>query len=707
MSPDTPLKECVTLKKSQEDALKRLNIHTAQDLLLHLPSRYTTIADIKFVKDLSKDDHAVLYGKLTQLDTKKTYRKKMSMSEATFTDDTGDISVVWFNQPYIAKMLKDGVFVKLEGNIQERNKRLYISNPEFEIVPKIPEKVGNSLWGTSGEEWSLPVYPESRGISSKWIYHTIRKLLQNGLHETITDPLPEDILNTYSLPSLSTALVWIHTPQKLADAHVARKRFAFEEIFFLQLHKQKDRYNVSQSPTHTITISDTSWKEILGSFPFPLTSSQQKCLDSLREDIRKPPAMSRLLEGDVGSGKTAVALALSRAVSESGFQIAYMAPTGVLAQQIYTSFCDYFKGHNVTIGFLSSKQTQIYEAGREYELTSNHGEVLKRLKNGSISILIGTHALIQKKVQFKHVALAIIDEQHRFGINQRKKLVDQDGSIPHLLSMSATPIPRTLALTMYGDLDLSVLDELPPGRQYPDTQLVPPSAREEVYDHIQKQIENGRQLYVICPRINEPNPNQENALYMKSVKAEAERLKNKVFPKFSIEMLHGKMHPEEKNKIMKKFALGEIDILVATSVIEVGVNVPNATEIIIEGAERFGLSQLHQLRGRVMRGTHQPHCYLFTDSESEKTLERLSALQKSESGFDLAEYDLQERGPGHLNGVKQSGLSDIAMEALKNIKMVEAAREEARTTIQNDPTLAKHLTLKNELIRRNLIIHFE
>jgi ATP-dependent DNA helicase RecG len=425
--------------------------------------------------------------------------------------------------------------------------------------------------------------------------------------------------------------------------------------------------------------------------------------------------MSRLLEGDVGSGKTAVAATTAYAVATSrppeglnkklefgNLQVAYMAPTEILAKQHFESFIEYFQHLPIQIGLITGSGCQKFPSKTDPTKPTNisKAQLLKWVKNGEVPILIGTHSLIYKSVEFKHLAYVIIDEQHRFGTNQRKKLAKKDARLPHLLSMTATPIPRTLALTIYGDLDITLLDQMPSGRKPVITKVVTDAQTDEMYEHVRSELSDGRQAYVICPRIDEPDPNKQSALNTKSVIAEAKRLKKDVFQDATIECLHGKMTPKEKDDVMQRFNDHEIDILVATSVVEVGVNVPNATNIIIEGAERFGLAQLHQLRGRVLRGTHQPYCFAVTSSKSEKTAERLKALATAKNGFELAEHDLQFRGSGELYGGKQSGLTDLGMEAIKNLKLVEAARNEARHVVDTHPDLAKAFPLIAERVSK-------
>jgi len=427
--------------------------------------------------------------------------------------------------------------------------------------------------------------------------------------------------------------------------------------------------------------------------------------------------MSRLLEGDVGSGKTAVAATTAYAVATSrppegrggrlpaaaaphalefgNLQVAYMAPTEILAKQHFESFIEYFHHLPIQIGLITGSGCMKFPSKTDPTKPTriSRTQLLKWVKNGEIPILIGTHALIYKSVEFKHLSYVIIDEQHRFGTKQRKQLAKKDRLLPHLLSMTATPIPRTLALTIYGDLDITLLEEMPAGRKTTITEIITPTDTKKMYDHIKTELKSGRQVYVICPRIDEADPDKINALQVKSVIAEAERLKKDVFTDYTIEILHGKMKPTEKDKIMEKFSKQEIDILVATSVVEVGVNVPNATNIIIEGAERFGLAQLHQLRGRVIRGNHQSYCFVVTDSKSTKTRNRLKALTTASNGFELAEQDLKFRGSGELYGRKQAGLTDIGMEAIKNIKLVTAARNEAKKLVNEHDDLDKDFPL--------------
>ncbi len=784
ITPEITVSEYFRLTPIQKDALKKIGITTLRDLLYHFPVRYGDTAEAKNIETLAKGDTAVIFGKITNLKASKGFKTKMTMATATVEDETGKIQCVWFNQPYLAKMTPEGAMVRIEGKVSQRREkvskapsetsfservlserssvqfgenlmsgaqasyaanekavsdgaaRLYFSNPKIEVVDKLPIGVGDSLFGDDGEAHTLyPVYPESRGITSSWMYHAIQKLFKSGLLDNMIDVLPGHLLVKYHLPSLKTALIWMHTPLKREDALSARKRFSFEEIFIIQLGKQQARREYEKHPAFVIEADDVHVREFIKRFPFTATEAQTKAVETILSDMRREYAMSRLLEGDVGSGKTAVAASAAYAIITSrppkvprlagsnanplakGFattgqgnlQVAYMCPTEILATQHFESFIQYFSYMPIQIGLITGSGCRKFPSKINPKgwTDISRAQLLKWVESGDIHVLIGTHALIQKSVKFKNLGLAIIDEQHRFGTAQRAKLIRKDTIAPHLLSMTATPIPRTLALTMYGDLDLTLLDQSPAGRKPIITELVLPNGREAVYEKMRVELQAGRQAYVICPRIDEPDPDKEQALNAKSVKEEAKRLQAKIFPEYEVGVMHSKMSPQEKDRVMGQFKRGEITILCATSVVEVGVNVPNATVILIEGAERFGLSQLHQLRGRVMRSSNQAYCYVFTETTSEKSITRLKALQNAKNGFELAELDLMARGAGELSGMRQWGVSDIAMEALKNLKMVEAAREEAGRLIIEDITLSKYPELKKEVASKKIETHFE
>ncbi len=711
----------------QERALRHLGMIKVADLLYHFPTRYGDTAQTVNIDSLHKGDMAVIFGRIFGLKTSKAFRKKIPMAEAVVTDGTGKIKIIWFHQAYLAKMITENSYVRVEGKVSERNGQLYFSNPKIENAPPPTDKV----FSRQTHVHSLyPIYPETRGITSNWIYHKIQTLMSKGIFDALVDPIPQNILETYNLPDLRTSLIYIHTPQKESHAEIARKRFAFEEIFFIQLERQRARHLFKENNAFIIEKNKEEIEKFIQRFPFAITAAQRRAVEQIMTDFKNGHPMSRLLEGDVGSGKTAVAATAAYIVATNKprdqkfgtLQCAYMAPTEILAQQHFESFIKYFSHLPINIALITGSGCRKFPSKINPESYTNisRAQLLKWVASGEIAILIGTHALIQKSVKFKHLGLVIIDEQHRFGTAQRQKLTIKDTQTPHLLSMTATPIPRTLVLTLYGDLDLSLLDEMPAGRKKIITKIITPEKRNAAYEAIREELKAGRQLYIICPRIDppdsptaepwragEPDPTKELAIQAKSVKEEAKRLKKEIFSEYEIGILHSKLKPAEKERVMLDFKNKKIDILVATSVVEVGVNVENASLIIIEGAERFGLAQLHQLRGRVIRSNHQSYAYVFTESQSEKSRERVNALVTAKNGFELAEFDLTQRGSGELVGAKQWGISDIGMEAIKNIKMVEAARKEAAALIEADSTLSNFPLLKERLESNATKIHFE
>ena len=730
MNPDDIVdKHFPRLRPEQKRALHKLGIRTIRDLLYHFPARYESSGSVGTIAGVSAGSDVTLYGTVRKPDIRKTWKSRRPIAEAWLEDASGKIKMMWFSQPYIAKSLHDGMVVKVSGRVAGTGAKVYLANPEIDKSPIAPDAVHDSLFvqGAEREDAALyPVYPESQGISSLWLMHAVRKVFEAGVQEHIEDPIPADILARYKLPSLAAALVFIHVPQKLSDAAASRKRFAFEEVFALQIVMQQRRRALLREEALPVAVDRAALADFVASFPFPATKAQLQAIDAIVSDFEKTHPMLRLLEGDVGSGKTAVAAATAYLVATSlpkgriagNLQVAYLVPTEILAKQHFSTFVSYFRDHPIPIGLITGSECRVFPSKVRYEESAklSRATFRKRVADGLIPIVIGTHALIEKSLSFKYFAYAIIDEQHRFGTAHRSALLRKDAASmiyhtsptqPHLLSMTATPIPRTLALTLYGDLDLTLLDEMPAGRKSVITAVLAPKEREHAYERVRAELLAGHQAYVICPRIDEPDPAKELALQAKSVKAEAARLKKSVFPSATIDILHSKMTPGEKEDVMSRFENGEINILVATSVVEVGVNVPNATVILIEGAERFGLAQLHQLRGRVIRSTHQSYCFALPESFGETTRERMKAFMNAKNGFELAEYDLKLRGAGELAGGRQWGVSDIAMEALKNLKLVEAARTEAAAFVARDPDLQHHPALLRRARTADQEMHLE
>ena len=710
----TPLSSFFRIDETKRKALSRLGIYYCEDLLFHFPFRYGSLASTMTVENAPYGEEVTVWGTIKKLTPSKGFRSKIPMAQGTLSDGTGTLALTFLHQPYIAKMFPTGTYVKVSGLIKDHKGRKSMMNPKIEKADSASLATSDSLFAT-GEDL-IPVYSETRGVSSEWIRHAVEKLLHHKFHETLIDPLPLSVTKKYSLPVLSAALVWIHTPRHKKDAEAARKRFAFQEIFLIQIDRALERY--SWEHHDSFTIAETPIEDFLSRLPYPPTHAQERAFRDIAQDFSSGEPMARLLEGDVGSGKTLVAALSAHLIVSTRpkgqnygtLQVALMAPTEILATQHFESFISFFVGSGLQIGLITGSGCRKFpsKVNPRGWTDISRTQLVKWVENGEIPIVIGTHALIQKTVKWKHLALAIVDEQQRFGTTQRASLIEKGtGRAPHLLSMTATPIPRTLALTLFGDLDISVLDELPAGRKKVETSLIHESERTKMYEMVRTALKEGRQAYVICPRIDAPDPDDELALSAKSVVEEHRHLSKKIFPEYRIAMLHGKMKPKEKDEVMKKFAQGEIELLVATSVVEVGVNVPNATHIIIEGAERYGLSQLHQLRGRVARSHHTSRCFLVPKTSSDTSLQRLQTFLQAQDGFALAEADLARRGSGDIAGAKQWGVSDLGMEALRNLKLVEAARTEARSLVYEDPSLSSHPTLASYAHSERKKIHME
>lgn len=680
MNLATLLESIFRLTPGQKSALRKLGIATAEDLLNHIPFRYENPADFKYIRDIKTGEEVRVWGKVKKIDYEKTWKKKINIAYATIEDHTGSIKAIWFRQPYIAKMLPVGSCAVFSAKALERKGSLYLANPTYSMVHcnMVP------TFSEHSEHRLIPLYATSRGVSSLWIQKSVQKILHALSASMLDDPIPSDILKKYHLPDRFSALRVAHAPKTDAHAEAAKKRFAFEEVFLIQLMRMLEKEKIKEQKAIVLEDIQKFSQEFSHLLPFPLTHAQERAIADVIKDFESGTPMNRLLEGDVGSGKTAVAAAAAYMIAKNRMQAAYMAPTEILARQHFQGFCKLFAHSGFKIGLLTSGTSEKFPSKVDPHGATHvsHAQLLRWVREGEINVLIGTHAVIQKRVAFKRLALTMVDEQHRFGVLQRAKLRKKEIQEPHFLSMSATPIPRTLALAIYADLDLSVIDELPPGRKFIETKIAKPQERDNVYEFIREKLKQGEQAFVICPRISAPEERDSATIEMKSVKEEYQKLKKEIFPEFNIVLMHGKLSPKEKEAAMHDFKAGKAQIMVSTSVVEVGVDVPNATIMMIEGAERFGLAQLHQFRGRVGRGEQQSYCFLLPQTYSANIFQRLKALTEAKTGFELAEYDLQFRGAGELSGSKQWGLSDIGMEALKNLKMVDAARTEARRLIE-------------------------
>jgi len=706
----TPIKEIPRVGPQYQKKLKKMGIQTVRELLWHFPHRYEDFSNIIPISEAKIGGVVCIRGEIMEIKNSRTWKKRMILTTALVKDETGAIKVVWFNQPYLTNVLKPKDIVCLAGKLALRPDGLYLSSPAYEKISKFKRE--NSKLIHTGR--LVPVYPETEGLSSRWLRFILRPLLVKFKKE-LSDSLPEKIIQQHKLLSLEKALWQIHFPDSKKLAKKAKERFSFEELFILSLVVLRERMKLAREKAIAISLNLEIIKKFVNSLPFKLTNAQKKSAWQILKDLEKQHPMNRLLEGDVGSGKTVVAVMAALNVCGAGYQVAFMAPTEILANQHFREIKKLLKSFKLKIGLLTGKESRLNNR------KISRKKLLEKIKGSGIDILIGTHALIQEKVKFSKLALVILDEQHRFGVKQRACLCQGTGSqaklIPHLLSMTATPIPRTLALTVYGDLDLSLIDEMPKGRKKVITKIIPPLKRKGAYDFIGKEVKRGRQVFVICPRIEPANNDEQRTKSnkkglmswadVKAVKEEYEKLSKKIFPDLKVKMLHGKMKTEEKEKIMKGFKAGSTNILVSTSVVEVGIDVPNATVMMIEGAERFGLAQLHQFRGRVGRGNHQSFCFLFTDSPARKTNQRLKALISSENGFKLAEKDLEIRGPGEFSGSRQWGIPDLSMASLKDVFLVEKTRNTAKEILSEDPELKKYPLLRQRLKIFRERIHLE
>ncbi len=690
MKLSTPIEKIPRIGPEYRKRLTKMGIRTVGELLFHLPHRYEDFSKTKEISSLKAGENATIRGRVRAVEKGRTSRKNISYTQVIIEDSSSPISAIWFNQPYLARSIKKGESLIVSGKTSYGNQGLQFINPSFEKEEK-KERIHTGKL--------VSVYPETEGLSSKWLRFIIREVVKE-IDSLIKETLPKEIIEENDLLPLKNALEQIHFPSSKKIAKKARERLSFERIFFLQLSFLKKRMELSKEKAIPIETDIDLIKRFLSTLPFSLTNAQKKASWQILKDLERSRPMNRLLEGDVGSGKTIVAALAALLSIKKGYQVAFMAPTEILAEQHFKEISKLFRDFQVEIGFLTGKKDKFRSKKLKNEFIEiSRKKLMEKVEKGEMDILIGTHALIQDKVKFEKLALVIVDEQHRFGVEQRAKLCKEKGVIPHLLSMTATPIPRTLALTLYGDLDISIIDELPKGRKKIETKVIKEKERKETYAFVKEEIKKGRQAFVICPRIETPEEDKKDSVWadLKAVTKEKERLEKEIFPEFKIEMIHGKMTPTEKGKIMEDFKLGKTDILVSTSVLEVGIDVPNVSVVIIEGAEMFGLAQLHQIRGRVGRGEHQSYCFLFTDSKSQKTRNRLKALTTSENGFELSEKDLELRGPGDLSGKRQWGIADFTMEALKDIRLVEKTRNTAKDILRKDPSLKDYPLVKKKL----------
>ena len=673
--------------------LKKLGVATVRDLLFYFPFRYDDFTHLTSIDKLQPGMSANVVGQIELIQNKRSWKKRMNITEALISDGTETLKVIWFNQPFIARNLRVGDKVSLAGKVDDDYGGLVMMSPVYEKIYLTPTL---SLVRRGGEaihtQGLVPNYHLTANLTHKQIRFLIKQII--NLAGRVMDWLPFEVKKSVRLINLAEAVREIHFPKNNLDIKKARERLAFDELFLIQLESQLVRKNLSLSRARAIEFNEAATKKFVDSLPFKLTDAQRKAAWEILQDIKKDRPMSRLLEGEVGSGKTLVAvIAILNAVLNKK-QAVLMVPTEILAKQHFETISKLLAGLDIKIG-LVTRTNKLISNGKKLKATDIVAEA---------DIIIGTHALIQEDIKFKNLALAVVDEQHRFGVEQRKTLVAKSGGelTPHFLSMTATPIPRSLALALYGDLGLSVLDELPKNRKKIITAVVPEKKRAAAYEFIRKQIREGRQVFVICPLID-----LSDKLGVKSVEEEYQKLKKIIFPDLNIGKLHGRLKPKAKEEVMKEFLEKKIQILVSTSVVEVGVDVPNASVMMIEGADRFGLAQLHQFRGRVGRSIHQSYCFLFTDSDTEKTLKRLAAVVKCNNGFELAKMDLKFRGPGEVYGIEQKGFPELKMASLFDYALMKQAREQAVKIMAIDQELSRWPALREQVGEWEKMAHLE
>jgi ATP-dependent DNA helicase RecG len=701
LSLDSPIKFIPRIGPKYQKILDKMGLRTVRDLLLYFPFRYDDFSRVAPVSTEFIDQLITVEGIITKTKNTRLFRKRMTLTEIRIEDENGkELKAVWFNQPFILETLRSGMAVRLSGKLTLSGKIFSMTNPAW-------ERSGRDATNTAR---LVPVYSETAGITSKWIRWQIKTMLPAA--RELDDIIPRDISQKYHLYDTEEMVTQLHFPKNRTELTRAQKTLAFQEMLLVQLKALQVKKVWEGKSAIKIGFDEALIKNFVDRLPFKLTDAQRKASFEILRDTEKPQPMNRLLNGDVGSGKTVVAAIAAFQVTAAGHQAAIMAPTEVLAKQHFENFCELFEGNDNAIALLTNSY-QIINKSISSQISKNKKtariNLLEDLAQGKIDLLIGTHALIQKDVKFKDLALVIIDEQHRFGVAQRAALQSEtilinDGrpaSIPHLLTMTATPIPRTLAIAFFGSLDLSVLDEMPKNRKPIETKTVGPEERRKVYEFIRKQIQEGRQAFVILPLVEQSK--SESMADVKAATQEYERLSEEIFPEFKLGLLHGRLKAKEKEEVMRDFKDKKSQVLVSTSVVEVGIDVPNATVMIIENAERFGLSQLHQFRGRIGRSNYQSCCFLFSGGDSE----RLKAMEETNDGFEIAERDLKLRGPGQFFGTVQSGIPDIAMENLTNIKLIKFARAEAQEILAQDPLLKNHPVLRDELKKFEEKIHLE
>ncbi|MFH1655865.1 MAG: ATP-dependent DNA helicase RecG [Candidatus Omnitrophota bacterium] len=677
---NTSIQYLKSVGPKKRKTLEKLGITSVEDLLYYFPRRYEDRTNFVTIDKLQEKQFHTIKGDIFVKGKRQSWRRRrFSIFQAVIRDKTAKISVVWFNQPWLENVFKNGQNVILYGRVEKYEGNLQMNSPEFEILDEEEQDCDNLNVGSL-----VPVYSLTEGLSQRYFRKIVKYSLDNFISR-IDEPLPYDIRKRQNLFNLAQGLLNIHFPEDKEKQKLAYERLAFEEFFFYSLPVVLRKLKAKQKKGISHVIDERSLEFFIKGLSFNLTAAQQRVLDEIKKDMQSARPMQRLLQGDVGSGKTVVAAIASMIAIGGGWQVAFMVPTEILANQHYENFKRQVKTlpKKINISLLTSS---LDEKKRE--------KIYREVSGGKINLLIGTHALIQEKLRFKNLGLVVIDEQHKFGVSQRA-LLPKKGSNPDILIMTATPIPRTLSMTIYGDLDISVIEELPPGRLPVETVAYSEDDLPKVYDFIKERIKEGRQVYIVYPIIEE-----SDFLELKAVKKMYEQLKKDTFKDFRVGMVHGQLKRDQQEKAMSEFKKGTLDILVATSVLEVGVDVANASVLVIEHAERFGLAQLHQLRGRIGRGQFQSYCILIANPQSPDAIARIEAISKMSDGFLIAEEDLKIRGPGEFFGRRQHGLSELKIaNPITQIKILQEAKQEATDLITTDPTLSlrQNIYLKKKL----------
>ena len=672
MKLTTPLEQIKGVGPKTAQALAAAGLKTISDALDFLPRAYDDYSTAVNIADL-QPGKVTVKARCESVST-RIVRRGLRITTAVLADKSGKVKAVWFNQPYRETQLKSDAEFIFSGQFGMQYNRYQINNPSVELAKEVAK---TTMENASGIQ---PVYKSIKNIRPK----TVQDLMKNirPIMDFLPETLPENIIRRQKLVSRSEAVKFLHAPKTHEEISRGRERLAFEELFEMILAAQFNKQEQTRLTGWKIPFNKSVVKNFVDQLPFPLTNAQRRAAWQILQDLESDHPMNRLLQGDVGSGKTVVAGLVAAEVAKAGFQTAIMAPTEILAQQHAKTLDELLSPFGVSVALLTG---HVKGAARS--------QLLNNLASGSIDVVVGTHALIQEKVAYHKLGFAVIDEQHRFGVKQRQALLEKSDFMPHLLSMTATPIPRSLALTLYGELDISILDELPSGRQPIQTKIWSPASAPKLYESIENELAKGRQAYVICPLIDD-NPDNDK----KSVEAEYNKLSKAVFSHRRVGLLHGKLPAEEKAEVMQKFADGELDMLVSTTVVEVGVNVPNATVMLIENADNFGLSQLHQLRGRVGRGKHQSFCHLMM-SGHDKPSQRLREIEKSQDGFYLAEVDLKLRGPGEIYGKMQHGDLNLKIASLADTALIARAQVEAERFVKEGQDLLQYNHLAHAVSR--------